>query len=321
MHNRTLPFACDRRNRERNPMSTNRYDLHFDKTIEIKNSVRLLYISSAKYGGDWHSTLHTHNCSELFYVTGGSGQFQIEDRIYDVSADDLIIIDPNVNHTEISLNSDPLEYIVVGAEGLELETNSSSDRHFRIISCRNFRDNIRFYLHQMLRESETKGSGYETICQDLMEILVIVLLRQTNFSTVLTPAKKNSTRLCTMVRRYIDTHYNENITLDLLTDMTHVSKYYLVHAFSEEYGVSPIRYVLTRRIEEARQLLKNDDYTLSFISRMLGFSSQSYFSQIFKKIVGVSPRDYRLQSQQESLDGLPVRSTGQAPERKRDTKT
>lgn len=277
-------------------MSTNRYDLTLDKKEEIRNVSRLLYVSSAKYGGDWHSTPHTHTCSELFYVTGGIGQFQIEDRVYPVAANDLIIINPNVLHTEVSLNSNPLEYIVVGAEGLELEASDEDDQRYRIINCQNFHERILFYLHQMLKEIEGKAPGYETICQDLMEIVVIILFRQTNFSATLTPVKKKATRLCTMVRRYIDAHYKENITLETLTELSHVSRYYLVHAFTKEYGVSPINYMINCRIEEAKQLLKNDDYTLSLMARMLGFSSPSYFSQTFKKLVGVSPNEYRKKS-------------------------
>lgn len=277
-------------------MSTNRYDLIFDKNNEIRNTVKLLYVSSAQYGGDWHSTPHTHNCSELFYVTSGLGQFQIENRLYPVSMNDLIIINPNVIHTEVSLNSNPLEYIVVGVDGLELETIDSTDNLYRIINCENFRDRILFSMQQMLKEIENKAPGYETVCQDLMEILVIILLRQTNFSTSLSPVKKNSTRLCKIVHRYINSHYKENITLDSLVQLTHVNKYYLVHAFTKEYGISPISYVIARRIEEAKQLLKNDDYTVSFISQMLGFSSQSYFSQIFKKTVGLTPNEYRKQN-------------------------
>ncbi len=274
-------------------MSTNRYDLNINGKENIRHAARLLYVSSAKYSGDWHSTLHTHNCSELFYVTGGLGEFQIEEQIYPVSVNDLVIINPHVNHTEISLNSNPLEYIVVGVDGLELETHDETEALFRIINCRSFRDKVLLYLTQMLREIEVKAPGYEIICQDLMEIFVILLFRQTNFSTALTPVKKNTTRLCTMVRRYINAHYKENITLDFLAGLTHVNKYYLVHAFTKEYNISPINYMTACRIEEAKQLLKNDNYTLSFVSRMLGFSSQSYFSQTFKKITGLSPSAYR----------------------------
>lgn len=274
-------------------MSTNRYDLLVQENRSVRNAARLLYVSSAKYGGDWHSTPHTHHCSELFYVIGGVGQFFIEGETHPVSCNDLVIVNPNVEHTEISLNANPLEYIVLGVEGLELSVNDKREDRYCIVNFRNMRENIFFYLHNMLREIETKSPGYETICQDLMEVLVIYLTRQTNFSTTMAPIRKSPSKLCASVRRHIDEHFKENINLDMLAKLTHVSKYYMVHAFSEEYGISPINYMISCRIEEAKQLLKNDDYALSMISQMLGFSSPSYFSQSFKKLTGMSPNDYR----------------------------
>ena len=286
-------------------MSTNRYDFISNPQNHIRNNARLLYVSSAKYGGDWHSTLHTHQCSELFYVTGGMGQFQIEEEIYHVETNDLVIINPNVSHTEISLNSNPLEYIVVGMEGMELPIKTEEDIPYRIINCSSFRDTILFYLQTMLHEIEQKAHGYETICQDLMEVLMILLNRQTKFSTDFAPVQKKSTRLSNMVRRYIDGHYTENITLDDLANICHVSRYYLVHTFTNEYGISPINYMTSCRIREAKQLLKNDDYPLSFISRILGFSSPSYFSQMFKKYEGMSPNEYRKLSKNEEKSTQP----------------
>ena len=108
-------------------MSTNRYELASQENDGIRNAARLLYISSAKYGGDWHSTLHTHTCSELFYVTHGVGQFRIADQIYPVSANDLIIVNANVPHTEISLGDSPLAYIALGVEGLELSVSEEEE--------------------------------------------------------------------------------------------------------------------------------------------------------------------------------------------------
>ena len=280
-------------------MSTNRYDIVINDNKSIRNTTKLLYISSAKYGGDWHSTPHTHNCSELFFVTDGLGQFQIEDQIHPVSANDLIIVNSNVVHTEVSLNANPLEYIVLGVEGFELTGTNDPDQRYCIINCRPIRDTILFYLQNMLKEIETKPFGYGVVCQDLMEIFVILLLRQTGVSMSVVPDKKRSTHLCSTVRRYIDAHYRENITLNTLIEMTHVSKYYLVHVFTKEYGISPINYMIACRIDEAKQLLKNDDYPLSFISRILGFSSPSYFSQTFKKTTGLSPNEYRKRSRME----------------------
>ena len=72
-----------------------------------------------------------------------------------------------------------------------------------------------------------------------------------------------------------------------------MNKYYLVHSFSKEYGVSPINYLIGRRIEESRYLLADTNHSLSQISHMLGFSSPSYFSQSFRKLEGISPMEYR----------------------------
>lgn len=280
-------------------MSNNRYDLTLPQGHSVGNLAKLLYITSAKYGGDWHSILHTHYCSELFYVIEGKGQFQIEDKFFPVSANDLIIVNPNVLHTEASLNASPLKYIVLGVEGLELnsaEEDEVEDVNFCIVNFKNIRDTILFYLQHMLLEIEKKTPGYEILCQDCMEILVVLLSRQTNFSTTLVPVTKKTSRLCGSVRHYIDGHYKENLSLDQLAEIVHVSKFHMVHAFTEEYGISPINYLLSKRIEEGRTLLRTTDYSLAVISRLLGFSSPSYFSQAFKKQEKCSPLEFRKKS-------------------------
>lgn len=276
-------------------MSNNRYELIQNNSI--RKTAKLLYISSAKYGGDWHSVPHSHNCSELFFVIEGQGQFLIENQTYPVTLNDLVIVNPNVLHTEVSLNASPLRYIVLGIEGLELTASPDTDNtNFCIINLKNIRDTILHYLQNMLTEIETKKTGYELVCQDLMEILIVLLGRQTNFSTMLVPVSKKATRLCGTTKRYIDTHYKENITLDMLAAVCHISKYHLAHAFTEEYGVSPINYLISKRMTEAELLLKTTDFSLSLISETTGFSSSSYFSQIFKKQKGISPTEFRKQS-------------------------
>lgn len=274
-------------------MSTYRHDFSSEAYKEIRNAAKLLYVSSAKYGGDWHSTPHNHSFTELFYVIGGVGQFYIEGEVYPVTSNDLVIVNPNIEHTEISFNANPLEYIVLGIDGLELSFKDKQENRHCIVNFQNVKDQILFYLQHMLLEIESKTPGYEIMCQDFMEIMTLLILRQTDFSASMAPVKKNSPRLCTTVKRYIDEHFKENLTLDFLAAQTHVSKYYMVHAFTEEYGISPINYMISRRIEEAKHLLKSDDYALAHISHMLGFSSPSYFSQIFKKNAGMSPNEYR----------------------------
>lgn len=257
-----------------------------------RDVTKLLYVSTAKYGGDWHSLMHTHACTELFYVVGGMGQFKVAEKLIPVSPDDLVIVNPNVEHTEVSLNASPLEYIVLGVEGMEFAADENGDRRYSAFNFHSGREDILPYLRGMLREIEQKSAGYEVVCQDLLEVLVVKLMRHTDFSLTVTPAQQSS-KECAEARRYIDSNFKENISLDQLAELTHVNKYYLVHSFSKEYGVSPINYLIGRRIEESRYLLADTNHSLSQISHMLGFSSPSYFSQSFRKLEGISPMEYR----------------------------
>ena len=227
-------------------MADERYDISITKEYLIRNKAKLLYISSATYSGDWLSTPHTHYCSELFYVLEGIGQFQVEDKIFPVKANDLII----------------------------------------------------FYLQMMLKEIETRAPGHEAICQDLMEILIVLFGRQTNFSTILTPANKKASHLCDSVRRYLNQNCEEDITLEQLARFSHVNKYYLVHSFTKHFGCSPISYLNDKRIEESKNLLETTNHSIAAIASMIGFSSQSYFSQSFKKNTFMTPNEYRRASRQ-----------------------
>lgn len=275
-------------------MSTDHYEIEGLEAGEgIRRSARLLYVSAARYSGDWHSIPHTHGCAELFYVVGGVGQFRIAEQIRPVAADDLIIVNPGVEHTEVSLNASPLEYIVLGVEGLEFFAGEEGDHRYGIISLRGNNEDVLYLLRSLLRESEAKLPQYQIVCQDLLEVLVVRLTRRGGFSMALAPAGRRTNRDCSLVRRYIDDHFKENITLDHLAELAHLNKYHMAHLFSREYGISPINYLISRRIRESRYLLSETDHSLSQISHMLGFSSASYFSQSFRRLQGMSPMEYR----------------------------
>lgn len=273
-------------------MSRSHYSLERDQAYTIRGTVNLLNVASAKYGGDWHSVPHTHNHMELFFIVGGKGQFQIEDQLYPVNINNLVIINPNVPHTEVSLNAQPLEYIVLGIEGIELATSKNSNGKFCILDHVESVE-ISSCLRNILREMELKNTGYEDICQAYMEILVIRLMRNTALEVPTEPQVISANRQCAAVRRYIDLHFKEALTLEQLAEEAHMNKYYLSHAFKREYGISPINYMISRRIEESKYLLAETDLSMSQISQLLGFSSLSYFSQVFRRTQSVSPKEYR----------------------------
>ncbi len=273
-------------------MSRNYYSLDREQNFTIRGSAKLLNVSSAKYGGDWHSVPHTHNHMELFFIVGGKGQFLIQDTLYPVDVNNLVIINPNIIHTEVSLNAQPLEYIVLGIEEVELVPGENTNGPFCILDHYESVE-ISSCLRNILREMEQKNTGYEDVCQAYLEILIIRLMRNTALTVPTEPQVVSANRQCAAVRRYIDLHFKESLTLDQLAQEVHMNKFYLSHAFKREYGVSPINYLISRRINESKYLLTETDLSMSQIAQLLGFSSLSYFSQAFRKTQEVSPMEFR----------------------------
>ena len=273
-------------------MSRSHYTLNENHSFTIRGTAKLLNAASAKYGGDWHCVPHTHNHLELFYIIGGKGQFLIQDQLYPVDVNNLVLISPNVIHTEVSLNAQHLEYIVLGIEGIELLASSTSNGQFSILD--QFESvEISGCLRNILREMELKNTGYEDVCQAYMEILIIRLMRNTALAIPAEPQTISTNRQCAAVRHFIDLHFKESLTLEQLAEEAHMNKYYLSHAFKREYGVSPINYMISRRLEESKYLLAETDLSMSQIAHLLGFSSLSYFSQVFRRTQGITPKEYR----------------------------
>ena len=92
---------------------------------------------------------------------------------------------------------------------------------------------------------------------------------------------------------YINDNLDQRIGLDDMADLLDLSSYYLCREFRNSVGVSPYRYLLDRRIEKAKGLIKNTKLSLVDVAYECGFSSQSHMTQHFRKMVGVTPKVYR----------------------------
>lgn len=92
---------------------------------------------------------------------------------------------------------------------------------------------------------------------------------------------------------YIDFHLHEKITLDALAEYLDRNPSYISTLFKKEIGKTLSAYILEQKINVAKQLLNNITYSYSDISKILAFSSQSYFIHIFKKQTGLTPKEYR----------------------------
>lgn len=277
-------------------MSHTLYTLSLTKESLPRQHMILRNAASAKYGGDWHSIPHTHNYTELFYIVGGDGQFQINDKLFSVHTHQLIVVNPNIAHTEVSHESHPLEYIVLGIEGLELTVPGSEEARYCIYS---FPENneVLACMQNVLQEMQERKPEYQTVCLACLDIIMVQLMRNASVSVTQTCSRFPANRQCASVRQYIEQHYKESITLDLLAEKVSINKFYMAHAFKREYGVSPINYLIACRIREGKRLLAETDLSLSQIAAVLGFSSSSYFSQSFRNAEGISPTEYRKANQ------------------------
>lgn len=258
-------------------------------------------MSKSRFGGDWNSVPHTHSCTEVFYCVDGRGQFNVEGKMLDVAPDDMVIVNPRTLHTELSYRANPLEYIVLGIEGIEILFDQK-DHGYTMLKCGPQREELLSLMQLLLREIDAREDGCEMVCQDLTEVLLVRIVRMASVSLRLTAPPAES-KECATAKRYIDENYSESITLDKLAEIAHVNKYYLSHSFKNEYKVSPIDYLMKRRITEAKALLTSTDFSLTQIAEQIGFGSLAYFSKCFRKIEGTRPNEYRKSARQKSAQG------------------
>ena len=95
------------------------------------------------------------------------------------------------------------------------------------------------------------------------------------------------------IHRYIEQSYHENITLTALAEQYHMDASYLSRIFSQKYGETIIAFLTRIRMEKAAELMKDQDKKLETISFLVGYDDYNYFSRVFRKKMGCSPREYR----------------------------
>lgn len=94
------------------------------------------------------------------------------------------------------------------------------------------------------------------------------------------------------LKDYIDVHYGEKISIQALADLILKSESQTIRIFKKEYHITPYQYILNKKIEAAKALLRTT-VPIKAIALDLSFSDEFYFSNVFKSITGMSPGQYR----------------------------
>ena len=134
--------------------------------------------------------------------------------------------------------------------------------------------------------------GQRVSTDDLKRYLSDILLRAIELRDNLAGSQYKS--LLKQAVDYIDKNFQrEDISLNRVAKEVNISPNYLSAVFSQEMGTTFVEYLTAKRMEKARELLRNSDLRSGEIATAVGYKDSHYFSFLFKKTQGCTPRDYR----------------------------
>ena len=138
-------------------------------------------------------------------------------------------------------------------------------------------------IYEIIANSKIQQELFDDICLVLEEIVVQY-----------TDTAMDTQQLYTDIKKYIEVNYRSPITVETIAENFHFSTSYISRIFRKYHGIPPFQYLLSLRMEEAKQLImNNDDLNISLIAEMVGYSDPHYFSRIFRKTTGMSPSEFK----------------------------
>ena len=154
---------------------------------------------------------------------------------------------------------------------------------------------IEYILRALEADLDAESPAGKLFGQSLINALAVHLQRQYS----VTPPKTMNLRgglpsaRLKRVKEYIEANLDQDVALSQLAATAGMSPHYFAELFKQSVGVSPHQYLLRRRIERARQFLHDSNMRILEAGVRSGFSDQSHFTKIFRRMVGVTPTEYR----------------------------
>ena len=280
------------------------------KTSEVTNTRRIIntpssfvrqnffYIQEAGYLKSLKPHLSRRKSLNSFLfliVLSGSGNVSYTDggtqTTVTATTGDCFFLDCMNEYTHISSESDPWELLWIHFNGAQTAAyydyfREDHDWHFRSGQLSALTAAIQNII--TLHEDKTDDTDLLS-AQQIVGILTLLCTEareKSDNDSALGEKLKN-------VLRYLDEHYTEEISLDYLAEQFYISKYYLSREFKKEYGTTIIQYVLTKKITNAKELLRYSNASIEEIAVLCGIVDASYFNKVFKKMEGCTASEYR----------------------------
>jgi AraC-like DNA-binding protein len=258
-----------------------------------------IHFNRTKENAFYHPLHYHEDCCEFLLIVEGEGDFVVDGKHYTASSGSLMCYNRSIWHGEKS-TSDTFEAMYIGFRGLQIK--NFPDDHFlaaeqpALIDLGEQFVPIKQLFGDILAEHKNTAPESVTIANHLLGVLMCRLSQHVHYEKNVQHIKRPSVVAVQSGKRYIELNYRADINLEALAKLTHVNAYHFCHLFKQETGMSPIQYLIRYRVEVAKQYLSTTDLSISEISELVGYKSDTYFQNIFKKMMGMPPGRYRSQA-------------------------
>ena len=273
--------------------------MHFEGRIVFMNNIQLdhkkIDISINQVTSVFHKARPENfrfkqinsNNFRLCFVISGSAIYDFGNKQITVQANDLLFIRKNQNYTVTVTDNAPWEHIVIS---FDLQDDCDIDSVLLpFINKLSHPAQFEEIFKKILITYNHADIAYNLEMKSLTYHIFSMLLEELSKKQA---SKKPKYKAIEKAARYIENNYKEKISVDILAKCSGYSTSNFSRLFKEIYSLAPAEYVNHIRIEKAKNMLKTEMFTLAEIAEECGFSNVYYFSRVFKKLVGVTPKTY-----------------------------
>lgn len=232
---------------------------------------------------------------QLLYIASGRAHFFFDEKDTPVTAGHMVLYCPKEKQKYVYYGSDQTEVFWVHFTGSDVK-QILHQYHFPETGHVFYTGNLPEYhtlFRKMIRELQLCKPHYEELLAMQLRELFILLSRQFTEGRKLNAHTQTELEYAT---RYFNEHYNQDINIDEFAASRHMSTCWFIRSFKQYNGLTPMQYILTVRISNAKNLLDTTSYNVTEIASLIGYDNPLYFSRLFKKQTGLSPSEYRKQT-------------------------
>lgn len=239
----------------------------------------------------FYCTLDKFNSYCILYSLNSNGKLHYKNHIYHIVPNSIIFIDCNFSH-KIELNGtkeSDFQVAYLNGNNIRYLYNFFIENDFYICSLQASSD-IPFILKKLFKCCKQNSKYSELIISNLVANLLTSLLlnKEHNLNN-----SNNAPKYILDIKSLLDQNYNHSYSLNELAKQYNINKYKLVRDFTNYISISPINYLIKRRIEIAKKLLKTTTLSINEISYSVGIQNPNHFINLFRKTTNSTPLSYR----------------------------